>query len=87
MIPLKSDTSKEKLTFYDFVIEKGGDTSPKSYSPTISNISPLENQLDHFLYCIKNNTKPISDGENGLEIVKLLEMVDESIKYSKEIKL
>ena len=79
------DISKDKLTFYDFPLEKDGSTSPISYSPTLPDISPLENQLNHFLYCIKNDVNPISDGENGLEIVKLLEYADESIKLGKEV--
>ena len=81
------DTSENKLTFYDFVIEKGGSTTPNSYSPTLPDISPLENQLNHFLYCIKNNVKPISDDENGLEIVRVLESADESKKLNKEVNI
>lgn len=78
-------TNENKLTFYDFVIERGGNTSPNSYSPILKNISPLENQLNHFINCIKNNVMPISDGKNGLEVVKLLEYADESIKSKKEV--
>jgi len=79
------DASDNKLTFYDFVLKKGGEGVTNSYSPNLPNISPLENQLNHFLHCIKNDVKPLSDGENGLEIIKLLEDADKSKKEGKEV--
>jgi len=79
------DTKDNKLTFYDFAIKKGRAEKSNIYSPQLSDISPLENQLNHFLISIISNKPPISDGRNGLEIVKLLEYADKSTKSKKEV--
>ena len=41
---------------------------------------PLKVECSHFIDCIKKNKKPLSDGENGLEIVKILEAGQKSLK-------
>ena len=42
----------------------------------------------HFAECIINNKKPVSDGESGLNVVKILEAAEESLKNNgKEITL
>jgi len=50
------------------------------YSPNIKNIEPLKNVCSHFADCIKNNKTPRSNGESGLEVIKILEAIDESLK-------
>ena len=56
------------------------------YSPNIKNIEPLKNMCLHFIDCIINNKNPRSDGKSGLNVVKVLEAIDESLKNNgKEI--
>ena len=33
---------------------------------------PLRNECEHFIETIKNKNKPITDGEEGLEVLKIL---------------
>lgn len=48
--------------------------------PDIKMTEPLKNECIHFIECIKNNKKPITDGRSGLEVVRILEMAQESLK-------
>lgn len=58
------------------------------YSPNIKNVEPLKTMCSHFADCIINNKTPRSDGLSGLNIVKILEAVDLSLKEKgKEIVL
>ena len=41
---------------------------------------PLKLELEHFLECVADRHKPVSDGESGLEVVKILEMASERLK-------
>jgi len=46
----------------------------------IEEAEPLEIACSHFVDCIKNNKKPRSSGEEGLNIMEILEATDKSIK-------
>jgi predicted dehydrogenase len=50
------------------------------YIPTIKQSEPLKNQVEHFLECISENKTPISDGKDGLNIVKILEAAEKSLR-------
>ena len=41
---------------------------------------PLANECTHFIQCIKEGKKPISDGENGLNVVRVLDAANRSLK-------
>jgi len=81
---------EEPIKIYDkgVDIEKASDIRPSKmvyrygdiYSPHIENIEPLNVMCRHFIYCIKNNKKPRTDGESGLNVVKVLEAAEKSIK-------
>ena len=49
------------------------------YIPEIANKEPLKEELQHFIFCIKDNKNPITDGKKGLEVVRLLEASQESL--------
>ena len=53
-----------------------GDT----YSPYIKQIEPLRTECQHFLDCIKSGEKPITSGQEGLEVVQILEASSNSLK-------
>ena len=48
--------------------------------PRLKPAEPLKVELTHFLRCIKESRKPLSDGENGYQVVKIIERINESLK-------
>jgi predicted dehydrogenase len=80
----------EKIRVYDKSVERPAhyDTYaefPYSYKygditiPLIGGEEPIRAELAHFLECIQNDTPPLSDGINGLKVVKVLEAAQESL--------
>ena len=53
---------------YQFSIRDGAIISPK-----IEVSEPLKNQCSHFLDCVANGCVPLSGGENGVEVVRIME--------------
>ncbi len=49
-------------------------------SPCLNIKEPLRNQVTHFFECIQDGHRPLSDGLSGLQVVKILEAVDASMK-------
>ena len=49
-------------------------------SPRIDNQEPLQEMVRHFAACIANNEPPLTDGEAGLRVVRILEAAQRSIK-------
>jgi predicted dehydrogenase len=50
------------------------------YSPYIKQEEPLKTECQHFLDCIKFGKIPLTDGQQGLELVRILEASSESLK-------
>ena len=48
--------------------------------PQIEQSEPLENQAKHFLECISENKKPLTDAQDGLNVVRVLEAAEKSLK-------
>lgn len=48
--------------------------------PLVDSTEPLKMEASHFLECIEKNKTPLSDGESGLRVVKVLEAAQESMK-------
>jgi len=64
-------------TFGEFkLLYRFGDT----YAPRIEIREPLKVECQHFLDCIKDAKKPISDGESGLRVVEIIEAAQRSLK-------
>jgi predicted dehydrogenase len=79
-----------KLTIYD----KGFDQDARgygeyitrageSYRPRISNTEPLRLECQHFVSCVRNGERPLSDGESGLRVVRVLEALQRSLEGSR----
>lgn len=80
----------EKIRIYDKGVEK-----PKHYDtfaefpyaykygdtliPKIEGAEPIRTQLKHFLECIANGQEPLTNGANGLAVVKILEGAQRSL--------
>jgi predicted dehydrogenase len=50
------------------------------YIPYIKQEEPLKNECHHFLDCIRHGTRSLTSGEDGLELVRILEASTESLK-------
>jgi len=49
-------------------------------SPRVEVKEPLSEECNHFIQCILQNTRPLTDGEKGLQVVRVLEAADRSLK-------
>ncbi len=52
------------------------------YSPHIENVEALKAECQHFLDCITRGVESLASGERGLEVVRLLEAADRSMRQS-----
>ena len=50
--------------------------------PKIDFVEPLSVECEHFLDCIVNKKQPMTDGENGLRVVKVLEAAQRSLEQN-----
>jgi UDP-2-acetamido-3-amino-2,3-dideoxy-glucuronate N-acetyltransferase len=79
------DTIREgKLKIYDKGIEwRAGLPVPRQTSETtlfIEETEPLKLECEHFLTCIRERQQPLTDGENGLRVLKVLEASQASLE-------
>jgi predicted dehydrogenase len=51
-----------------------------SYIPHLKQEEPLRTECQHFLDCIEKGTQPLTAGNEGLELVRILEAASNSIK-------
>ena len=81
---------REKIKIYDKGVEKSVDYGSYGeflslrdgniYSPAIKIIEPLLLECEHFIHCIEEDIKPISDGRNGMAVTQVLEAAQLSLK-------
>ena len=50
------------------------------YAPYIKQEEPLKSECQHFLDCIREGSRPLTDGQQGLDLVRILEASSESLK-------
>ena len=43
-------------------------------------VEPLKSEVMHFIECVHNGTQPLTDGENGLSVVRIMEAVNVSVQ-------
>jgi predicted dehydrogenase len=81
----------EKIKVYDRGITVSEDTETRRgilvgyrtgdvWSPRIESMEPLQVMVRHFSECIRDGKQPLTDGEAGLRIVRILEAAQRSIK-------
>lgn len=65
------------LTFGEFqwTVRAGDITIPR-----VDMVEPLLKELTHFGECCRTGSQPISDGQNGLDVVRVLVALDESMR-------
>jgi predicted dehydrogenase len=67
----------EKSEIYNLLVQyRSGDM----YSPQVQNLEALKLETQYFVDCISKQQKPFNDGEAGLQVVRILEASDRSIK-------
>ncbi len=81
----------EKVRLYD----KGVQSTPAAYGsygesltvrngdvhiPYVKMVEPLRAECEHFIECADNGTKPLTDGRDGLKVLKVLEAAQRSMK-------
>ncbi len=92
------DVSNETIKLFDkgvSYLERGADYAKfrtllrdgDILLPKIEHSEPLMIEFEHFIECIKQNKKPLSDGVCGYNVVKILETAQESLKTQKGIKI
>ena len=50
------------------------------YTPFIKQEEPLKVMCQHFLDCIRKGQAPLSDGRQGLQLVRILEAASQSLR-------
>lgn len=80
----------EKIKVYDKGVEvKNGNgvydllvsyRSGDMWAPKVDQIEALKLEAQYFIECCTNGTKPINDGVSGMEVVRMLEGANESLK-------
>jgi hypothetical protein len=49
-------------------------------SPRINTSEPLKNQCSHFVSCVANDHFPLTDGINGLNVIRVMEAINSSLE-------
>jgi len=86
------DLSKEKLFLYPHRVEWRNGKIPIAQKADCQTIpvqeeEPLRNELSHFIECITERKKPLTDGKEALEVLKILSLAEDSMKNRKRIKI
>lgn len=67
---------RDPQTFGEFQLSyRTGDV----VSPKLENYEPLAAEIDHLLDCVEKGKTPLTDGQSGLEVVKVLEAAERSL--------
>jgi predicted dehydrogenase len=69
----------EKVDTYGEYITRSGDI----WSPVIPNAEPLRLECQHFLESIREGRPPLTDGESGLRVVRVLEGLQNDLEASR----
>ena len=78
------DLSEEKLFFYPHKIEWKDGKIPVAQKAEYEVIpvekgEPLKIELEHFIDCVINRKKPLTDGYEGLRVLKILDSLEKSL--------
>jgi len=74
----KGASVKETHTTYeDFLLQvRTGDI----HIPKVESVEPLKSQCIHFLNCLKKGVMPLTNGEESLKVIQVLEAANKSLK-------
>ncbi len=81
---------ERKVTIYDKGFDEGADSygeyitrSGDIHSPRISNSEPLRLEVAHFVECVREGRTPVSDGLDGLRVVRVLSELQGALDLSR----
>jgi predicted dehydrogenase len=82
--------ASEKIRIYDRRVERAGQIVPYSDAltvrsgdiliPSVSLQEPLRLECQHFLECVRERKNPLTDGESGLRVVRVLAAAQHSLE-------
>jgi UDP-2-acetamido-3-amino-2,3-dideoxy-glucuronate N-acetyltransferase len=83
------DVSEEKLFIYPHSIEWKEGKIPVAhkadcYPVEVRQSEPLQEELQHFLESIRKRRRPLTDGEEGLRVLRVLEEAERSLVTGKQ---
>ena len=70
----ETDVYADTFGAFRLILREGAVTMPQ-----VRAAEPLASECDHFLDCVLNQKTPLTDGEDGLAVVRALAAADESI--------
>lgn len=81
----------EKIKVYDHGIDTPTDANSygefpfsyrygDTYSPRLVEVEPLKSECRTFVNCVNHGTRPRTDGRNGLDVVRVIEAADVSLR-------
>ena len=70
-----ADVKRTVLSYVEAITLRTGDI----FIPKVPAGEPLKLEVQHFLDCVRDDTDPLTDGEEGLRVVRVLEAGSESI--------
>jgi predicted dehydrogenase len=83
---------ERKVTVYDKGFDEKADTygeyitrSGDIWSPRVPNDEPLRLECEHFVACVREGRQPLSDGESGLRVVRVLEGLQQSLDETRRV--
>jgi len=81
---------EQKITVYDKGFDEKAETygeyitrSGDIFSPRLPNAEPLRLECEHFLACLIEGRTPLSDGQSGLRVVRVLEGLQHELEASR----
>jgi predicted dehydrogenase len=86
MVICDEDVPAERVKVYDRGVERlSVEELRRSYragdvhTPRVPQVEPLQVEMRHFMSCVRGDAVPLSDGEAGLRVVKVLEAASRSL--------
>lgn len=70
------DSKFDYTTYGEYLSLRSGDI----LIPKIDSVEPLELECKHFVECVREGKKPLSDGKEGLKVLKVLQAAQKSLK-------
>jgi predicted dehydrogenase len=87
----------EKIKVYDKGVEVGSEEgvydllvsyrSGDMWAPRVEEVEALQLEARYFLDCVESGQRPFNDGYAGLQVVRILEAADQSLKRRREVML
>lgn len=94
MAVFEDTNANEPIRVYDTTLKYPKENDPSGASfrlgdiriPRISSVDPLATQLRHFVAYIQGTEKPLTPASDGVEVVKILEAIERSVRTGKEVR-